>query len=179
MFMLRFIKEYVDVPIMSLRGGRRISSTLEPVINGNKLRIEGLYCEDRASGVDKILLTEDVREFSDVGIIVDSEESLMDPSDLVRLEEVLEMNFSVIGKRLVTQSGKKLGHVEDYAIDDTTFKIEKIYARPTALKTFSINDYIINRRQIASVNHDEIVVKDAVVKSGNRSRKPSLNPLRP
>ena len=177
MIMLRFISEYEDVPVMSLRGGRRISSTLEPIINPHKLRIEGFYCEDRASGIDKVLLIEDVREFSDVGLIVDSEDNLMEPADLVRLEEILDMHYTVHGKRLVTESGKKLGHVEDFAIDDGSFRIEKIYARPNALKTFSSNDYIINRRQIASVNMEQVIVKDAVVKRGEKSRRPSLNPL--
>ncbi len=175
--MLRFISQYENVTVMSLRGGRRISTTIEPIINPHKLRIEGLYCEDRASGIDKILLMEDIREFSDLGIIVDSEDSLMDPADLVRLEKVIQMDFSLIGNRLVTQSGKKLGHVEDFAIDDISYRIEKIYARPTALKTFSTNDYIINRRQVASVSHDEVIVKDATVR-GNKARRPSLNPLR-
>ncbi len=176
--MLRFINEFENQPVMSLRGGRRISTTLEPLLNPHKLRVEGLFCEDRASGVDKILLMEDVREFSDVGLIVDSEENLMDPADLVRLEDIMQMNFTMVGKRLVTQSGKKLGRVEDFAIDDVSYRIEKIYARPTALKTLSTNDYIISRRQIASVNHDEVIVKDATVKD-NKARRPSLNPLRP
>jgi len=163
---------------MSLRSGRRLSSILEPIIDPNKLTITGFYAEDRASGLDKILLVEDIREFGELGIIVDSEEDLVDSSDLVRLETVLNMNYEIIGKKLVSQSGKKLGYVEDYAIDDLTYKVEKIYGRPTALKTLSTNDYVIGRRQIASVSPDEITVKDATSKSGSRSRRPSLNPIR-
>lgn len=177
--MLRFIGEYIDTPIMGLRGGRRLSQTLDPIIDPHKLKIAGFYVEDRATGIDKILLVEDVREFSEVGIIVDSEDAFMDAGDLVRLESILDMNFEIIGKKLVTQDGKKLGRVEDFAIDDLTYRIEKIYGKPQALKTLSTNDYIIGRRQIASVNQEEIVVKDAVVKDGNRAHRPSLNPLRP
>ena len=118
-----------------------------------------------------------MREFSDVGLIVDSEDNLTDPSDLVRDEDILNMQFEIIGKKLVTQSGKKLGRVEDYVVDDISYRIEKIYARPTAIRTLSTNDYIIARRQIASVNEDEIIVKDAVVKGGNRAHRPSFNPL--
>lgn len=176
--MLTFIGEFVNVPIMSLRGGRKISMTLDPIVNPHKLTIEGFYAEDRASGIDKILLVEDIREISDVGIIVDSEESLTDPADLVRLEDVINMHFEIVNKKLVSQGGKKLGRVEDYAIDNISYRIEKIYGCPIALKTLSTNDYIINRRQIASVNEDEIVVKDATIKSGNRAHRPSLNPLR-
>ena len=175
--MLRFIGEYVNTPVMGIRGGRRLSLTLEPIINPHKLSVYGFYCEDRASGIDKILLAEDIREFSDVGIIIDSEDNLTDPSDLVRDEDIIDMRFEIISKRLVSQSGKKLGRVEDYAIDDISYRIEKIYGKPLALKTLSTNDYIIGRRQIASVNQDEIIVKDAVVKNGNRAHRPSLNPL--
>ena len=176
--MLRFIGEYINVPVMGLRGGRRLSTTLEPLIDPHKMSVVGFYVEDRASGIDKILLVEDIREISDVGIIVDSEDNLMDASDLVRLEEIIDLHFEVIEKKLVSQSGKKLGKVEDFAIDDVSHRIEKIYARPVAIKTLSTNDYIINRRQIASVTQEEIIVKDAVVKGGNKARRPSLNPLR-
>ena len=175
--MLRFINEYIDMPVMSIRSGRRLSTSLEPVVNPHKLSVLGFYVEDRASGIDKILLSEDIREFSDVGIIVDSEEALMDPADLVKHEAIIDMQFAIVGKRLVTQSGKKLGKVEDYAIDDLNYRIEKIYARPVAIKTLSTNDYVVNRRQIASVNEHEIVVKDAVIKDGNRAHRPSFSPL--
>lgn len=176
--MLRFIDEYSNQPVMSLRGGRRISSTLEPIIDPHKMKVVGVYCEDRAQGIDKVLLIEDIRELSEVGIIIDSEENLIDPADLVRMESVLDMHFELSGKKLVTQSGKKLGKVDNYAIDDVSFRIEKLYARPLAIKTLSTNDYIINRRQISSVNEQEVVVKDAVAKSGSKARRPSFNPLR-
>jgi sporulation protein YlmC with PRC-barrel domain len=175
--MLRFIDEFEQLPVMSIRGSRRISTTLETIIDPHKLSVVGFYCDDRASGIDKILLVEDIREFSEVGLIVDSEENLIDPADLVRLEKILQLNFQIIDKKLVSQSGKKLGKVENYAIDDMTYRIEKLYGRPSVLKTLSTNDYIIARRQIASVNENEVVVKDATIKEGNRAKRPSLNPL--
>lgn len=178
--MLRFIGEFIDVPVMELRGGRRLSETLEAIIDPHKLKVIGFYVDDRAAGSDRILLVEDIRDIADdTGIIVDSEDVLTDPSDLVRLEDILDMGFEIRGKKLTTQSGKRLGKIDDYAIDDMSFRIEKLYGRPTAIKTLSTNDYIISRRQIASVNQNEVIVKDAAVKDGNRVSRPSLNPLRP
>lgn len=171
--MLTFVDQYLHMPILSIRGGRRISMTVDPILDPHKMKVLGFYAEDRASGVDKILLLEDIREFSSAGLIVDSEESLVEPSDLVRLEEILDLNFHLLEKRVVTESGKKIGSVENYAMDDTSFRIEKIYARPTAMKALSTNDFIISRRQIAGVTNSQVIVKDAVVKDkkAERSRR--------
>ena len=174
--MLKFIDEYANQPIMSLRGGRKISSTIEPLINPDKLSILGFYSEDRASGKDKILLINDIREFGDMGIIINSEEDLTDPSDLVKLESIIDMNFELLNKPIVTQSGKKLGKVDNYAIDDITYKIEKIYGKPNSLKTLSANDYIISRRQIVSVSETELIVKDALIKQSRMSKLPIFSP---
>ena len=174
--MLRFVNEFIDLPVLSLRGGRRISTTLEAIIDPRKLRVVGFYADDRASGIDKILLVEDIRELTEMGIIVDSEDSLTDPSDLVRLEEVLNMQYEIVNKKLVTQSGQKIGKADDFAVDDTTFKIEKIYGRPVAMKALK-DDFIISRRQIASVSMEDITVKDAFVRDQKRhSKRQSFSP---
>ena len=103
---------------------------------------------------------EDIREIAAEGIIVDSEDSLVDPSDLHRIEDILDLNFHLVNKNVITESGNKLGKVENFAIDSVSYRIEKIYARPTITKTLSSSDYIISRRQLAGVNQREVIVKD-------------------
>ncbi len=176
--MLRFIDQLVGMPIVGIRSSEQISSTIEAIINPRKLCIEAFYCEpDRVSDTDMVLFTTDIREVGHLGIIVDSEDVIMPTADLVRLEEITALNFQLIGKNIVTESGKKLGKIENYTIEDTTFRIEKLYARPQMFKTISTNDFIVSRRQIASVNDKNVIVKDALAGQNNRAQRPFFNPL--
>lgn len=174
--MLRFIDQLIDTPIVGIRGGRRLSSVIEPIINPHKMAIEAFYCDDKVVDSDMVMFTSDIREIGRMGIIVDSEDVIMPMADLVRLEEIANINFQLIGKNVINESGKKLGKVENYTIDDLNFRIEKIYARPTAIKALSSNDFIISRRQVVSVNNNEVIVKDATNKRRQGNRRPSLNP---
>lgn len=175
--MLKFINDYLDRPVMSLQSGQRITSTTDVLIDPRNLTVAGLYCEDRVSGSDKILLIDDIREIGKLGIIVDSDESISEASDLIRLQEIIDIGFDPIGKNIITQSGQKLGKIDDYAIDDISFKIEKFYGKPSVLKSLNTNDYIINRRQVSSVNRDEVIVKDSFVESSKSTAKPSFSPI--
>ena len=177
MHMLRFIDQLIGVPVVGVRGGNRLTITAEPVINPSRMRVEAFYCDNRADELDMVLYAEDILEISNIGIVVDSEDSIMPTTDLVRLEEIIEIDFQLIGKNVETESGDKLGKVENYAVDDTSFKIEKLYARPQLIRSLRANDFIISRRQIASVNDKSIVVKDATIAKDKKSHKPSLNPL--
>lgn len=176
--MLRFVDQLVEQPVVGIRSGKQLSMTLDPIINPHKMSIEAFYVQDRTQDIDTVLFANDIREIGPMGLIVDSEDALMPMSDLIRLEEIAGLNFQLINKKVVTESGKRLGRVENYAVNDQNFMIEKIYARPVAIKTLSSNDFIISRRQIASVNNDQVVVKDAFVQNTKRSRTPSFNPLK-
>jgi sporulation protein YlmC with PRC-barrel domain len=175
--MLRFVDQIIGQPILGIRGGRELARVVDIVLNPHKMRIEAFFCDDRRSQEDLVLHGEDIREFGALGIIVDSEDSIMPLGDLVRLKEIVELNFSLIDKAVVTESGKKLGKVENYVVDDNGFNIEKIYARPQLLKAFGTSDFIIGRRQIVRVNNNEVVVKDPTETDKSRERKPSLLPV--
>lgn len=177
MLMLRFIDQLINQPILGIRGGRQLALTLEPILDPRKLKIEAFYSQVRTSQDDMVLFTSDIRELGSLGIIVDSEDVIMPTTDLVRLEELIDLNFDLLGKLVVTESGDRLGKVDNYAVDDLNFKIEKIYAKPTGLKALNKSDFVIARRQVANVNNKEVVVKDAFVKKESRQRSPSLNPL--
>lgn len=173
--MLRFIDQFPGLPILSLRNGRTIAKLSDPIIDPNNLTIVAFYCELRTTDGDTVVFVNDIREFSNKGIIVDSEENLMEIEGLVRLEKIIEINFSLIDKKVISDKKRKVGKVTDYTIDDRTFSIEKLYVRPTLLKNISGGDLIIGRRQIVEVNDSEVVVKDADIQVGAKKKKPAFN----
>lgn len=177
MVMLRFINSFRDVDILSLRNGRPIGKVGDPIINPNNLSIEAFYAHSPRESEHRVIFAADIRELSVRGVIVDSEDNLMELEGLVRLEKVLAIDFQMMDKKVVTKSGKSVGKVMDYVVDDKGYEIQKIYVRPAIVKAFTKNDLIIGRNQIVEVNDKKIVVKDTDIKVGSKIKKPAFNPL--
>lgn len=161
--MLTLIKQYIGLPILSLRTGGVIATIEEPIINPNNLRIEAWYVSDRFENGVLVLLREDIRDIIEKGVVVDDHEVLAEPEDLLRLEETMAIRFNPIGKDVVTDTKQKLGRVYDYAIEDKSFYIKKLYTSQRFIKSVMGTDSSIDRTQIIEITNKTIVVRDTQV----------------
>lgn len=175
--MLKLSKTITDLPVMSLRTGGRVAHAHEPIINPSDLKIEGWYCTDAFSKQKLILLAQDVRDFVPQGIAVDDHESLSDPDDLIRLKEVIELDFSILGKPVITNHKRRLGKVSDFALDPLTMKIQKLYVNRPVYRSITDGQLSIDRSQIIEITNRRVVIRDADVKVKTESRVPSTAPL--
>ena len=158
--MLQLSVSIYSVQIVSLRTSGIIASAERPIINPNNLKVEGWFCQDKFNKNSLILLVKDVREVSKLGLLVDDYDVLTDPSELIRLRDIIEINYQVIGKQVVTDKRRKLGKINDYAIDTNTFIIQKLYVTQPVYKTISGGYLSIDRQQIVEVSDSRITVRD-------------------
>lgn len=167
--MLVLSKRLLGVPLMSLQTGSMIGTTGEPIIDPRRLHIIAFYCEGpMLDARPAVLHSNDIRELSDIGIIIDSSDNVMPPGDLIRLQEVIEFGFSLLGVQVVTDRGHKLGTVEDYATDALTFLIEKLHVKRPFPHNLHTSGLIIDRKEILEVTNSKIIVKSATVKEDRK-----------
>lgn len=146
---------------MSLRTGRQVATTIAPIINPNNLKLEGLYCQDSLDKKQQlILLYQDIRDIVPQGIAINDHEVLSKPAELIRLKDILSLHFTLIDKPVITVSKKRLGKVNDFATEATTFFIQKIYITQSIFKSFSGGNMGIDRSQIVEITSRKIVVQD-------------------
>ncbi len=159
--MLVLSKSLLNQPVMSLRTGRPVATAVQAIINPNNLKIEGFYCIDSENkGKQLVLLHRDIRDVLPAGIVVDDYDVLTDPEDLVRLKKVMEYQFEVIGKAVVTDKKARLGKVTDYSTDPESMYIKKLYVVQSVFKSLSGGNLGIDRNQIVEVTNSKIVVRD-------------------
>jgi len=158
--MLQLSGSLVRRPIMSLRTGGGIATTLAPIINPNNLKIEGFYCDDRFEKRTSVLLTQDIRDTLPQGFVVNDHESLTDPEELIRLKDIMDLDFQLVGKLVVTSDKKKVGKVTDFAAESTTFYIQKLYVGQSLLKSLSTAQLSIDRNQIVEITNKKIVIHE-------------------
>jgi sporulation protein YlmC with PRC-barrel domain len=162
--MLLLSNKITEVPVLSLRTGGRVAIATVPIINPHNLRLEGWYCEDNFSKEVLILLAKDVRDFVPQGIAVNDFEVLSDPKELVRLKDVLELEFSLIGKPVVTNHRRRLGKISDYALENETMMVQKLYVARPVFKSLTTGQLSIDRTQILEITDRRVIVKDVDIK---------------
>lgn len=158
--MLQLSAAIVNRPVMSLRTGSQVATAVAPIINPDNLKIEGFYCTDRFEHKELVLLHQDIRDILPQGIVIDDHDVLAEEDELVRLKKVLDLQFELIGKPIVTVSKDKVGKVGDFAVETMSMTIQKIYANQSLLKSFSGGSLSIDRSQIVEITPKRIIIND-------------------
>lgn len=158
--MLQLSNTILNVPILSLRTSGPIATAVAPIINPNNLKIEGFYCEDAFDKKELILLCQDIRDTIQGGFVIDDHERLAEPEELVRLKNVLELRFELLGKPIETTSKEKVGKVSDYAVETSSMYIQKIYASRSLLKSLTSNSLSIDRSQVVEITDKRVIIHD-------------------
>jgi sporulation protein YlmC with PRC-barrel domain len=163
--MLQLSQSLLNKSVLSLRTGAPIAVIKSPIINPDNLKIEGFYCQDRFNKNLLILLSQDIREILSKGYVVNDIEVLSEPDELVRLHKVIEIDFDLIGKQVVTVSKQKVGKVSDYATETGSMYIQKIYVSQKGLRSLAGGSLSIDRSQINEITPRRIIINELIKKA--------------
>lgn len=161
-----------SLPVISLQTGEAVALTRSPVIDLATLEIKAYRCEGTRNKEDLVLMSRDIRQTAVDCLIVDSTEELVEPNDIIRLKEMLKANYNPLDKAVVSDTGRKLGHVEDYSINLDTNRVQKLHVRQSLLKAWLGTSLIIDRNQIIDITPKVITVRDATVKAPVMASEP-------
>ena len=171
--MLQLSSSLLNKSVMSLRTGTPIATITGAVINPNNLKIEGFYCQDRYDKRELILLYQDIRDIMPKGYIVNDHDVLAEPDELVRLKELLELNFELIGKQVETIGKQKVGKVSDFATEMETMFVQKIYVAQSLIKSFTGGSLSVDRTQINEITPKRIIINDLL--KGSPAAAPAIS----
>lgn len=169
--MLIFREQFIDSTVASVQSGLPCGKITRFIVDPASLAISLLVIEDLHETT--YLLPSDIRYATAERIIIDAEEKLSESDDLLRHQELITQNFDPIGCTVVTESRKKLGKVTNYAIDDTSWQIAKLYVMAGILGNPLQQEQIIEVSDVVNVENKKITVRDL----RNRVHKPLTIPL--
>lgn len=143
---------------MSLRTGAPVAYVTQPIIDPNNLKIEGFYCQDSVSRETLVLLYQDIRDLLPQGFVVDDHDVLVAPGELVRLKDVIRLNFQLPGMLVESQDKEKIGKVADYATEIETMYVQKLYVARSVFKSLSAGQLSVDRNQIIEITPRHITI---------------------
>jgi uncharacterized protein YrrD len=158
--MLLLGERLIGTPIMSLQVGVKIAETVAPVIDPKNLAIiayevDGPLLESRPS----FIRIADIRELSDIGMIIDSSDELVGESDVIKIQDIRKLHFKLVGMRVIDTNGKKLGKIVDYTLDTDSFIIQQLSVHGGIISSISNTEHVIHRSQITEINDTTIIVR--------------------
>jgi uncharacterized protein YrrD len=159
------------LPVISLQTGDTVGWAKKPIIEMASLELKAFRCETGTSK-NQVLMVPDVRQFAPDCLIVNTEDDLTDPEDLVRLKTMLGSSFDPLRKLVVSDSGRRLGYVEDFTVNLETHRVQKLHVRQSIFQAWLGSTLTIDRTQIIDISHRQITVRDATAKSTMLPTKP-------
>lgn len=172
-----------DTPVMSLQTGTRLAKVSAPIINPANLKIVAYEVDGPLLGEHpSFLCTDDIREMGTLGMIIDSADEFVGPNDVIKLKELRELDFQLVGMPVVDEHKHKLGKVDDYTLETKGFVIQQLNVKRGLLRGFNDTGLLIHRSQIAEINDHVIIVKTTAKKSVEpvmeATRHEYVNPFR-
>lgn len=158
--MLLLGQRLIGTPVMSLQVGAKIATTVCAIIDPTNLQIIAYEVEgpllDQSPSFIRIA---DIRELTSLGMIVDSSDELVSLDDVIKLKQVHDLDFQLVGLRVIDERSHKLGKVDDYIVDTDSFYIQQLSVRGGIIASLSTASTIIHRSQIVTITDTVITVK--------------------
>lgn len=151
----------LGTPVMSLQTGGQLARAKRAVIDPRNLMILGYELEGQSLDTHpSFLRVDEIRELSNLGIIVDSSDDFIGINDVIKFKEVYDFHFELVGKLVQDEKKRKLGKVIDYSLEPASFLIKQLTVKRPLLKSFSDTELLIDRTQVIEVTDTTITIKD-------------------
>ena len=170
-------------PILSLHTASKIAEVKGLVIDPNFLKVVAFEISAVSSRQSLFLEASSVREFSKMGMIVDSDKEFVEKDDVIKLKETIDLGFSLDNMKVVSKKKAMLGRIEDFIINTEDFQIMQLIVKRPIYKALIDPELVIGRSDIHEINDNEIIVKSEegtiMKKSGTLDFVPNfVNPFK-
>lgn len=158
--------------VMSMHAGGAIASLAEPIIDPANLKINAFSISARGMKYFSVLHGSDIREWSAIGAIVNSEDAIMEVDEnMPKIKELIEGGFKLEGIGVRTESGKRLGRVRNFVFETDGFFVVKLNIERRSLLGLVNTPISIERDSIVNVTKKFIVISDNANKVKSKSEK--------
>lgn len=160
--MLIAASRLIGTPILSMQATSQIANISDCIVDPASLKIIGFKLSGPLvnKSAANILDASSIREYSRYGMVIDSIDELVEPDDVIKIANVLKLNFNLVGLKVETKKGSKLGKVSDYIVTNDNFTVQQIIVKRPLIKSFMDPELTIPRKEIVEVTDYKIIIKD-------------------
>lgn len=160
--MLVYNSRLVDTPILSVQSGGVIGYVSGPIVDPNGLKIIAFRLDGPLvpHSEANLLDVKSIREYSTLGMVIDDIDELVSPEDVIKISNILKLNFNLISLKAETKKGSKLGSVSDFTVTSEDFIIQQLIIKRPIIKSFIDPELVVSRKEIAEITDYKVILKD-------------------
>lgn len=175
--MLVYNSRLIGTTVLSVQAGGPIGRVSTPIVDPDNLKIIAFTLEGPLVDLrQNILDARSIREYSNYGIVIDDADELVAPPDVVKIEQVINLNFSLLGLKVETKKGSKLGQITDFTVNSDNYLVQQIVVQRPIIKRLIDPELLISRKEIIEVTDYKIIVKDEEKVLKSRAAKEDFIP---
>ncbi|AFM39173.1 hypothetical protein Desaci_0058 [Desulfosporosinus acidiphilus SJ4] len=153
-------RKFLSLPIISLKEGQQIGYVKSLILDAGTKSLAAIIVDPKGFFKDqRVIPYTKVVSVGDDAITIDKETHVEKTSNLPELLELVKEKLTIIGTKIITESGKTLGTADEYYIDPTTGKITQVEISAGKLDGFLSGKAWLSAEYITTLGHDVIVTQ--------------------
>jgi len=156
--MLIQASKIIALPIATVEGKQKIGVVKNIIIDKKDAHVLGFMVH--VGGIlfgRKLFLSEtDMLDIDSNGIVVRTNEVLIEPSEILRVKTILKNKFSIFGLKAITKSKILLGKTVNYSVDTNLLQIVSFDIRGV------LKNRIIDYKNVYKITNKEIIFKNDI-----------------
>lgn len=153
-------RKYLSLPIISLQEGQQIGYVKSLILDAGTKSLAAIVVDPKGLFKDqRIIPYAKVVSVGDDAITIDKGSHVEKTSNLPELLDLVKQKLTIIGTKMVTETGKTLGTADEYYVDPKTGEITQIEISGGKLEGFISGKAWISAQHIITIGHDVIVAQ--------------------
>ncbi|MBR3229069.1 PRC-barrel domain-containing protein [Candidatus Saccharibacteria bacterium] len=159
--MLIYASKLIGTPILSVQAGGMIANITDIIVDPDTLKVVAFkVAGPPVDRNENILDVSSVREYSNYGMVIDNIDELVGVEDVIKISKVLALNFDLVGLKVETKKGSKLGKISNYTMTSEDFVVQQIIVKRPPIKSLVDSELTVSCKEIVEVNDYKVIVKD-------------------
>lgn len=153
-------RKFLSLPIITLHEGQHIGYVKSLILDPKSKSLAALVIDPKGFFKDqRIIPYSKVVSVGDDAITIDKSSQVEKPANLPEILTLIKEKLSIIGTKIVTESGKVLGIADEYYIEPETGKVKEIEISGGKLEGLLNGKARLQADQLVTIGHDVIVAQ--------------------
>jgi len=153
-------KSIVGKDVLSLADGTKVETVSDVVVDPEGLRMVALVVDEGGFlSSSKVVPTEQIQSYGKDAVVIRSQTSVVSVGDHAELRNLVDRDDRLLGKKVFTVGGDKLGSVSDIYFDEPTGSIVGYEVSSGALGDAAKGASYLPAEEITSIGPDVIYVQ--------------------
>lgn len=155
-------KAFIGMPIYTLEKGKRLGTVKDVIYDGERSKLIAFTLEEPGliSPERRILPFDKVGSIGRDAIMIEKDDVLIETKDYPEEARQLSQKGTLIGKRVITQSGNILGNITDILIDEDTGKAISFEVSGGVARDIGTGRNYVGAPEVVNLGEDAVIVPD-------------------